>query len=122
MCYFWVLKNGEDKGGVTVHWIDEGIDTGEILARRSFRLRKGWTQHKVLILTAVIGARLIRRVARVIQKGRRPEPLPDTDVLPRYYPMPGEADFDEYFQKRRFFRIRDVFGYIWRRMRWRRRR
>ena len=27
----WVLINGEDKFGVTVHYIDEGIDTGDII-------------------------------------------------------------------------------------------
>ena len=39
MAYFWVLHNGSDPGGVSVHWIDEGIDTGEILERRFFRIR-----------------------------------------------------------------------------------
>lgn len=28
---FYALKNGDEKLGVTVHWIDEGIDTGNIL-------------------------------------------------------------------------------------------
>jgi methionyl-tRNA formyltransferase len=25
MAYFWVLHNGSDRGGVSVHWIDEKI-------------------------------------------------------------------------------------------------
>jgi methionyl-tRNA formyltransferase len=118
MVYFWVLKNGEDRGGVTVHWIDEGIDTGAILARRAFRIRRGWTQHKVLVMTAVIGSHLLRRVGRVLAAGQEPEPL----AVPReereaYYAMPQGEDFDAYFRRRRFFRIRDMFGYIWRRIR-----
>ena len=44
MTYFWVLHDGVDRGGVTVHWIDEGIDTGQILARRSFPIRAHATQ------------------------------------------------------------------------------
>ena len=113
MVYFWVLKNGEEQGGVTVHWIDEGIDTGPILARRTFRLTAGMTQQRVLLLTAVIGAGLLKRIARRLNNGETPKPL-EQDQLPeaRYYPLPGSADFDTYFTHRRFFRLRDVFGYL----------
>lgn len=67
MAYFWVLHNGGECGGVSVHWIDEGIDTGEILERRSFPIAEHATQETVLMLTAVIGARLLRRVIRRLQ-------------------------------------------------------
>ena len=33
MAYFWVLKNGSEKAGVSIHWIDKGIDTGELVSR-----------------------------------------------------------------------------------------
>lgn len=112
MAYFWVLKNGSDRGGVTVHWIDEGIDTGDILARRSFPLKNNATQETVLMLTAVIGANLIGRVIRKIIAGKKLTPLVIGKEKDMYYPMPGEKDFERYFEKRRFFRIRDVFGLL----------
>ena len=59
MAYFWVLHNGSDRGGVSVHWIDEGIDSGEILERRGFSIPANATQETVLHLTAVIGTRLL---------------------------------------------------------------
>jgi methionyl-tRNA formyltransferase len=34
----WVLINGENEFGVTVHYIDEGIDTGDILLQKSFQI------------------------------------------------------------------------------------
>lgn len=113
MCYFWVLKNAEERGGVTVHWIDEGIDTGEILARKSFHLKAGWTQQKVLALTAIIGARLLKRIGRKLYNGEQPAPMsqPDREGA-AYYPMPAEADFEDYFAERRYFRIRDIFGFF----------
>lgn len=114
MCYFWVLKNGEDRGGVSVHWIDEGIDTGAVVARRAFQLRPGWTQQRVLVYTAVIGACLLRRVIRGLQRGESPVAFRPPEGDARYYPMPGQSEFEEYFAKRRFFRIRDVLGYLWR--------
>jgi methionyl-tRNA formyltransferase len=32
----WVLINDEDEFGITVHYVDEGIDTGDIILQRSF--------------------------------------------------------------------------------------
>lgn len=113
MCYFWVLKNGEQKGGVTVHWIDEGIDTGEILARKTFTLKPGWTQQMVLVRTAVIGAALLKRIALKLYKGEKPIPISEyKGEKSAYFPMPGKNDFEDYFSKRRFFRIRDIIRYF----------
>jgi len=115
------LHNRSDRGGVTVHWIDEGVDTGQILARRSFPIHANATQETVLALTAVIGASLLRRVIRRLKNGQ-PVAIPLTDPgesQESYYPMPGDREFDSYFQQRRFFRVRDVLGLIvfrgWRR-------
>lgn len=36
MAYFWVLAKCFDRAGVSIHWIDEGIDTGELIAQKSF--------------------------------------------------------------------------------------
>jgi len=121
MAYFWVLHNRSDRGGVTVHWIDEGVDTGQILARRSFPIRANATQETVLTLTAVIGARLLKRIIRRLQNGQPAaiQPADPGDSHESYYPMPGDREFASYFQQRRFFRIRDVLGLIvfrgWRR-------
>jgi methionyl-tRNA formyltransferase len=113
MAYFWVLKNGSDRGGVTVHWIDEGIDTGKVLARKSFLLKPNSTQETVLMYTAVIGAGLTQRIVRRLIEGK--DPVINTihnDEENSYYAMPGEEDFDTYFQQRRFFRIRDILGLL----------
>lgn len=112
MAYFWVLKNGSDRGGVTVHWIDEGIDTGDVLARRSFPLKANTTQKTVLMLTAVIGAKLIERLVRKLVSGEQLTPLTIGQEKDMYYPMPGEKDFEGYFEQRRFFRIRDILGLL----------
>lgn len=114
MVYFWVLKNGSDRGGVTVHWIDEGIDTGEVLARRSFPLKPNSTQETVLMFTAVIGAKLLQRIVKRLINGENPRLnlTNDKKEVEAYYPMPGEKEFEAYFKQRRFFRIRDVLGLL----------
>nr|WP_281167233.1 formyltransferase family protein [Psychromonas ossibalaenae] len=110
MAYFWVLNNGSDRGGVTVHWIDEGLDTGEVLARRSFTLKANATQESVLMYTAVIGAKLLGRVVKRLIDGKDPKLhlIHSSNEKDMYYPMPGDKDFESYFKQRRYFRIRDV--------------
>ena len=112
MAYFWVLKNGSDRGGVTLHWMDEGIDTGEIIARRSFPLKIKATQETVLIHTAVIGARLIQRAVKKIVAGEALQTIPVETEADEYYSLPTDEDFESYFERRRFFRIRDVLGLL----------
>jgi len=112
MAYFWVLKNNTNKGGVSVHWIDEGIDTGELLARRSFTLNENSTQDTVLHFTAIIGSNLLRRVFRELLKGNKPKKvLLKENELDNYYAMPKAEDFESYIKRRRFFRIRDTLGF-----------
>ncbi len=114
MAYFWVLHNDSERGGVSVHWIDEGIDTGEILERRSFALPQNATQETVLMLTAVIGTRLLRRVIKRLQAGQAAHQVSDDKEIAQagYYPLPGGKEFASYFARRRFFRIRDLLGLI----------
>ena len=115
MAYFWVLKNGSERAGVTVHWIDEGVDTGEIVARRSFRIEPGMTQQNVLVTTAAIGADLLARIGEKLSEGLTLDSIrPEEDEADQYYPMPGESAFDGYFRQRRFFRIRDTVASIFR--------
>ncbi len=111
MAYFWVLKNGSDTGGVSVHWMDEGIDTGQLLARKRFSIKPGKTQQWVLVMTAVIGTHLVRRIVQTIARGEKPVSMNIGEgEQEAYYPIPGEKEFDKYFRERRFFRIRDILG------------
>ena len=112
MSYFWVLKNGSEKAGVSVHWIDEGVDTGALVARRSFIIKQGMTQQRVLSITATIGAQLLKRIANKLINNETPETIQVNLSDASYYPMPGSNDFDDYFKKRRFFRIRDLLRSI----------
>ena len=114
MAYFWVLKNGSDSAGVSIHWIDKGIDTGMLISRRKFTITAKMTQQKVLVLTAVIGVKLLQRVARTLLAGDTPVAITSETAGHHYYSVPGEKDFDEYFKRRRFFRIRELLSFLFR--------
>jgi methionyl-tRNA formyltransferase len=44
---FWVLANQEKNTGITLHYIDTKIDTGNIIDQRKFSLKKYKTEHAV---------------------------------------------------------------------------
>tara|TARA_R110000824_G_scaffold111081_1_gene259307 strand:- start:103 stop:720 length:618 start_codon:yes stop_codon:yes gene_type:complete len=47
--YSWVLINNEPKAGVTLHLIDSGIDTGDIIEIREFLISNIDTAHSLFI-------------------------------------------------------------------------
>ncbi|MGK0442843.1 MAG: methionyl-tRNA formyltransferase [Pseudohongiellaceae bacterium] len=113
MAYFWVLKAGEEQAGITVHWMDEGIDTGKIVARKLLTLNKGMTQQKVLALTATEGAKMVKTIVKKLGDGEviKPVNINETEYS-NYHAMPNRDDFKTYFMTNRFFRIRDTLKII----------
>jgi methionyl-tRNA formyltransferase len=51
---FWVLKNREEKTGVSVFFVDEGIDSGPILVQREVFIND-MTQEQLIIHTKQVG-------------------------------------------------------------------
>jgi len=56
---FWQLRAGEQNMGVTVHWMDAGVDTGDILGRATVDLSDGVNSIEIDKLVAQAGAKLI---------------------------------------------------------------
>ena len=75
MSYVWTLVNGERMGGATLHWMDEGIDTGPIVARTRFALPADVTVNRLMIATACSGARLISETGARLALGESVEPI-----------------------------------------------
>jgi methionyl-tRNA formyltransferase len=55
----WALKNGENKHGVTLHLIDEGIDTGPIVDQEIFNINQEMEVIDVYNLCIENGKKLI---------------------------------------------------------------
>ena len=109
LSYFWALKNGEQKAGVSIHWMDEGLDTGAIIDRKKFRIEAGSTQQQVLIETALIAGRMLQRSARKILRGITIKPIDISAEQANYYSMPTDIDFANYYKQRNYFRLGDLF-------------
>ncbi len=71
--YFWMYYNMDLKPGVTVHYIDNGEDTGDIIYQESFDLPLG-TKLAVLKKTLIdeLGVPLLLKAIEAITKGAAP--------------------------------------------------
>ncbi len=89
---FWALRNGERWSGLTVHVMDTGIDTGDILYQVRVRTRK---RDSVATLYDQIMARSVKLVGRLIEDSEegmlRCTPQPESGAS--YYSSVHEDDF-----------------------------
>ncbi|MEO7908877.1 MAG: formyltransferase family protein [Roseiflexaceae bacterium] len=88
---FWVFRDGEQVAGVTIHFMDAGLDTGDIAAQESFALPDGIAGGMVAQHCDALGARLMLQVLQKLPDGmlsRRPQPPGGS-----YQPWPTRDDW-----------------------------
>ena len=81
----WPILNGEEKSGVTLHRIDAGIDTGEIIAQKEFSI-KGMTSRELYLSYIKYGTELVIENLDDIISGReisRPQPAKGSSYYSR---------------------------------------
>lgn len=81
---FWIYRDMDLQGGVTVHYIDDGEDTGDILEQEVFPIRVGERPRLIREKANEIGARLLVRNLDQIALGREIiVPQPKESPTPR---------------------------------------
>ena len=58
---FWTFYNYDLNPGATVHYIDEGEDTGNIIYQESYDLPLGSTEEEMISLSSEIGFKLLKK-------------------------------------------------------------
>lgn len=74
---FWTFRAGERSAGVTIHFMDSGLDTGAIVAQEAFELADGASGLAVERRCDALGARLMAAALRGLSEGtlaRRAQP------------------------------------------------
>ena len=105
---FWVLKNREEKTGVSVFFVDEGIDSGPILIQREVCI-KDMSQAQLITLTKQIGMECIVEAINKILAGDI-STLPNEDQNMTYYGFPERNDVIEFLKVgARFFNENTFF-------------
>ena len=86
---FWQFRSGETATGVSVHWMDAGLDTGDIAGQREIQFEDGIRGAEALC--ALSGGELLAEVLVNLKNGellRDPQPARGS-----YFPAPSSEDF-----------------------------
>lgn len=89
----WVLINDEKEFGITVHYIDEGIDTGDIILQRTYSITDQDTYQTLLEIAYTECASLLYESVKLIQRGKV-ERIEQNSIHPvgLYCGVRGEGD------------------------------
>ncbi|RJR32867.1 MAG: methionyl-tRNA formyltransferase [Desulfobacteraceae bacterium] len=89
----WVLINDETEFGITVHFVDEGIDTGDILVQKSYPISDSDNYATLLRQAEIECARLLYEAVKRISSGKW-EAKPQSSIHPFgfYCVKRGEGD------------------------------
>ena len=88
---FWQFRAGETGTGVTVHWMDEGLDTGDIVAQAAVVFADGVSGADAESRCASVGGDLLAEALTALAQGqpnRQPQPAGGS-----YFPAPTMDDF-----------------------------
>jgi len=91
---FWVLKNGEKQTGVSVFYVDEGIDSGPILVQERIEIGK-MTQRELIKHSKAIGMKAVIKAVAKIRDGDT-DTLPNDDDQSTYFRFPTKQDVQEF--------------------------
>ena len=89
----WALINGETEIGLTAHFIDEGIDTGDIISQQTLPVAWTDTYGDVLEATTAALPDLVSKTVRLISDGQA-QRQPQSHLPGTYYA--GREDGDEW--------------------------
>ena len=89
---FWIFHDGDDVGGVTIHLMDEGFDSGPILAREAIPLPDGLTEAELERFCASRGGQLLAEALTRLDAGAL-QPQPQDEAQATYQSWPREEDY-----------------------------
>ncbi len=75
--YSRVIMNGETETGVTIHFMDEGFDTGDIIAQKAYHIHSKATMGTIFNELNVLGIELLLQVLQAYENeelSRIPQP------------------------------------------------
>ncbi len=82
----WAIINGEKQTGVTTMYMDEGMDTGDMILKKSIEIHPDATVGELHDRLSVLGAELLEETLKLIEQGKAPR-IPQDDGEASYAPM-----------------------------------
>ncbi|MDM8529450.1 formyltransferase family protein [Anaerolineales bacterium HSG24] len=88
--YFWVIAQGDAETGVTIHWVDEKFDTGDILLQEKITVDPSDTITTLSYKSALLGADMLVKAVQMITAGTPPH-LSQNEADASYHTWPTPA-------------------------------
>jgi len=88
---FWTLANNEREGGVSVHFVDSGLDSGPIVVQDRYRINSQDTLEDIMARGKDMAAELIIQAVRRIEAGS-PTLLPNPSDQATQFSVPTRED------------------------------
>ncbi|HEY7342935.1 MAG TPA: formyltransferase family protein [Ktedonobacterales bacterium] len=89
---FWIFHDGDEAGGVTIHLMDEGFDTGPIVLCETVPLTDGMSAAMLDLVCARRGGALLAEALAALAAGTI-QPQPQDAAHSSYQSWPGEDDY-----------------------------
>ena len=88
----WAVINGEKETGVTIHQIDEGVDTGPIVLQEKVDIDPDDTVKSLYFKKLYpLGIKMVAEAVRLIREGKA-NPVPQDDTHASFQPVITESD------------------------------
>ena len=102
---FWSLANGEKYSGATVHYINKGIDTGNIITRKKVVIRNSDSEDSLYWRSVKLAPQMLIKAISDIESGRIQSIINHKGT---YYSFPSQKAVKKFRNKgRAFFKIRE---------------
>ena len=88
--FFWVIHNRERMTGVTVHYIDEGIDSGDIILQKEVRISPGETEASLRDKAIPVAASALLQAVKSIEAGTV-RSVPQDEAQATYFGPPPRS-------------------------------
>ena len=88
--FYWVLANRETTTGVTLHYMDEGIDSGDIIVQREVEVRPDDTEPTLRDRSARVITELLPEAIPLLLAGKAPRVQQDNSAA-SYYSFPARG-------------------------------
>ena len=89
---FWTFHDGHHETGVTIHSMDEGLDSGPIVAQEKITVPDGITYAQLEAECAALGGKLLARSLWQLYEGTATL-TPQDEAKSSYLPMPTAKDY-----------------------------
>ena len=96
---FWCMAKGEDSGGVTLHWLDEGFDTGAIISQALVPVAPSTTENAFYLRCTREGARLLLATLSLVRAGERPAEKPNPIDAGGYRSLPKREAVRAFYRR-----------------------